>query len=93
MNIKTDKISQATYISFSKEKVFKTRAFFNSKIIVGFGIKNRILGIEILGPIFSFKRLFESKLNKLHIIKNFSRSNKVEPASVVSVSEHIPNIQ
>lgn len=53
MKITTDKISQATYFSFSKEKVFKTRAFFNNKIIVDFGIKNRVLGIEILGPIFS----------------------------------------
>lgn len=93
MKITTDKISQATYISFSKEKVFKTRAFFNSKVIVDFGIKNRILGIEILGPIFSFKRLFESKLNKWRIIKNFSRPKKAEPASVVSMSEHIQNIQ
>lgn len=93
MNITTDKISQATYISFSDEKVFKTRAFLNSKIIVDFGIKNRILGIEILGPVFSFKRLLVSKLNKWHIIKNFSRSKKAEPASVVSVSEHIQNIQ
>lgn len=74
MNITTDKISQAIYISFSKEKVVKTRAFFNSKIIVDFGGKNRILGIEILGPVFS-------------------KSKKVEPASVVSVSEHIQNIQ
>jgi uncharacterized protein YuzE len=93
MNITTDKISQATYISFSKGKVFKSRAFFNSKVIVDFGIKNRIIGIEILGQIFSFKRLFESKLNKWHATKNFSRSKKVEPVSMVSASEHIQNIQ
>lgn len=74
MNITTDKTSQTTYISFSKGKVFKTRAFFNNKIIVDFGSRNRILGIEILGPIFS-------------------RPKKVEPASVVSVSEYIQNIQ
>ncbi|MDQ5912413.1 MAG: hypothetical protein QG568_628 [Patescibacteria group bacterium] len=93
MNITTDKISQATYISFSKEKVFKTRAFFNSKIIVDFGIKNRVLGIEILGPVFSFKRVLETKLDKWRVVKNFSRSNKVEPASAVSASEYTQNIQ
>lgn len=74
MKVTTDKISQATYISFSKQKVFKTRAFFNNKIIVDFGIKNRVFGIEILGPIFS-------------------RSKKVEPASVVSAREYTQNIQ
>ncbi len=93
MNVTTDKISQATYISFSDEKVFKTRTFLNSKIIVDFGSKNRILGIEILSPIFSYKRLLESKLDKWHIIKNFSRPKKVEPTSVVSVSERIQNVQ
>lgn len=93
MNITTDKISQATYISFSKGKVFKTRAFFNNKIIVDFGIKNRILGIEILGPVFSFKRVLESKLDKWRVIKNFSRSKKTEPASAVSASDYTQNIQ
>jgi uncharacterized protein YuzE len=93
MNITTDKISQATYISFSKEKVIKTRDFFNSKIIVDFGIKNRILGIEILGPLFSLKKFLEPKLDKWRVMKNFSRSKKVEPASVVSTSEYTQNIQ
>lgn len=93
MKITTDRISHATYISFSKEKVSKTRAFFNNRIIVDFGIKNGILGIEILGPLFSFKRVFESKLDKWRAIKNFSRSKKVEPASVVSASEYTQNIQ
>ena len=95
MKITTDKISHATYVSFSKGKVLKTRAFFNNKIIVDFGNRNRngILGIEILGPVFSFKRVLESKLDKWRVIKNFSRSKKTEPASAVSASDYTQNIQ
>lgn len=93
MKITRDKISQATYIAFSEESVIKTRAFFRSKIMIDFGEKNRVIGIEILGLIFSFGKFSELISNWWCFMKKPFRPKKVESLGVASISSRIQNSQ